>query len=103
MSPAQSEKIDLTVSPRVGRPALTFVAGLLALAIAAALVLEDRGARSSVGGESRDARTMPVASFAPAPGASVTIESNASTPAPQHFDRSNEPATDDDPARPYGG
>ena len=85
----RQERLDSNADPSASRnlrrPAITFAAGLIALAIATAVVLDPHNGRSSAGS---DATYSSLAS----PTAATTTATDAATP---RFERSNEPATED--------
>ena len=76
---------DPTARRNIRRPAITFAAGLIALAIATAVVLDPQGGRSSAGS---DATVSSLAS----PTVATTTATDAATP---RFERSNEPAIEE--------
>jgi hypothetical protein len=76
---------DPTARRNIRRPAITFAAGLIALAIATAVVLDPQGGRLSAGS---DATTSSLVS----PTAATTTAIDAAAP---RFERSNEPAIED--------
>jgi hypothetical protein len=75
---------DPSSSRNIRRPAITVFVGLLALAIATAVVVDPTGGRSYAGS---DATTSSLAS-----PVATTTASDAATP---RFERSNEPAIED--------
>lgn len=94
MHPARFDSSsDPTSSRNFRRPAITVFIGLIALAIATAVVVDPTGGRSSVG---NDATTSSLVS----PTAATTTASDAATP---RFERSNEPAAIEDSVNAHGG
>ena len=96
---------DLNANATAGRKnrrhPYTLAAGLIAVAIATVVVVEERSASTSSDGG--------IAAVAPLVG-TVMEDSNASTgtvpssdTAGPHFQRSEEPANDDDATHPHGG
>jgi hypothetical protein len=85
----QPARLDSTSEPsarrNIRRPALTVFVGLIALAIATAVVVDPTGGRSSAGS---DATYSSLAS----PTAATTTASDAATP---RFERSDEPAIEE--------
>ena len=93
---------DSAASHSSRRQAFTVVAGLIALAIAAVVVVEERGGYATAGNDPAYSSVVPLAAT---PGDSRTSNANsmsASDPARPHFDRSDEPAYEDS-VHPYGG
>jgi hypothetical protein len=78
------------------RPAPIIAAGVIALAIASAVVLEQRGGAASPG---TDPTNSSVVTLSAAPSADQSTTSDAPRP---HFQRSNEPAVEES-VNTYGG
>ena len=93
MQPARLDSnSDPSSSRNIRRPAITVLVGLLALAIATAVVIDPTGGRSSAGSEATTSSLV-------SPTAATTTASDATTP---RFERSNEPAIEDS-VNPHGG
>ncbi len=102
MRQSRSEMTANPIPPRRGlRHVYTLAAGLLAVAIAAAVVVEERSAPAANDGGSASVAPR-AASLKGTAGADASTWSSGDAVAP-HFQRSEEPANDDDPAHPYGG
>lgn len=93
---------DLKAGRKNLRPAFTIAAGLIALAVATAAVLEQPGGRTSTGSDPAVASVVPLAA-APAED-QTTIANTTSAPeaARPRFQRSDEPALEDS-TNPHGG
>jgi hypothetical protein len=92
---------DSTASRKNRRPAFTIAAGLIALSIAAAIVVEERDGGAPAGTDPAHSSVVPRA----APVASRTASSSTMSdnePAKAHFERSDEPDYEDS-VRPHGG
>ncbi len=93
---------DSTASRKNRRPAFTIAAGLIALSIAAAIVVEERDGGASAGTDPTHSSVVP---HAATPAASMTAGTNTTSDnasAKPRFERSDEPVYED-PVRPYGG
>lgn len=94
--PRSDLNADSTASRKNRRPVFTVAAGLIALAIAAVVVVEERSGHASLG-------TDPAYSASAAQGTpAATNTISAGDSAKPHFERSNEPAYEDT-VHPYGG
>ena len=94
---------DSTGTRKNRRPALTVIAGLVALAIAAVVVVEERGGTALAGNDPSYAGVMPIKATRGESGTSITNTMSATDSAKPHFERSDEPANDEDSVHPYGG
>ena len=93
---------DSTASRKNRRPAFTIVAGLIAFAIAV-VVVERSGGDASAGNDPAYSSVVPLAATPGDIRTSITNTMSASDPAKPHFERSDEPANDDDSVHPHGG
>lgn len=79
-------------SRNIRRPAITFAAGLLALAIATAVVIDQPGGRPSAGNDATVSSLVNPAMATADVNASTTSAIDATKP---RFERSDEPAVED--------
>ena len=93
---------DSTARRKNRRPAFTVVAGLIAFAIAV-VVVERSGGDASAGNDPAYSSVVPLAAPLGEIKTSITNTMSASDPAKPHFERSDEPANDDDSVHPHGG
>src|SRR5512135_2733791 len=93
---------DSTASRKTGRNAATIAAGVIALAIAAAAVFDERGGRTPAGSDPADSGVAPVSAISTQNRATVSDMTSATGAARPHYERTNEPAYTD-PTNPYGG
>lgn len=93
---------DSTASRRNRRPVFTVAAGLIALAIAAVVVVEERGGQASAGNDAAYSSVVPLAATAAESRTAITNTMSAGDAAKPHFERSDEPAYEDS-VHPYGG
>lgn len=83
---------DSTASRRSRRNAATVAAGVIALAVAAAAVLDERAGRTPAGSDPAESGAAPVAT-APTEARSLLSNATSSTGAARpHFERADEPA-----------
>ena len=100
--PRSDLNADSAASRRNRRPVFTVAAGLIALAIAAVVVVEERGGHASLGTDPAYSSMVPLAASAAQSSPAVTNTMSAGDSAKPHFERSNEPAYEDT-VHPYGG
>ena len=91
-----------TTSRKNRRPAFTVGVGVIALAIAAGIVVEERSGPPSAGSDPAHSSVVPLAATAAEGGTAITNTMSVSDPAKPHFERSDEPAYEDS-VQPHGG
>jgi hypothetical protein len=77
------------------RPALAIVAGLIALGVAAAAVLDQPGQRTFAGSNPAGSSVVNVAAAPAESGSTNAISTSAIGSAKPHFERSDEPAVEE--------
>jgi hypothetical protein len=93
---------DSTASRKTRRNAATVAAGVVALAIAAAAVFDERAGRMPAGSDPADSSAVPIAA-APGAGRAVTLSTTSPAGAARpHYERTGEPAQTDT-VNPHGG
>jgi len=98
----QDSNSDSTASRRTVRNAATIAAGVIALAIAAAAVFDERSGGMPAGSGPADSGAAPVSALSTQGRAAISSTSSASVTARPHSERTNEPAYTD-PTNPHGG
>ena len=94
---------DSTASRKNRRPALTAAAGLIAVAVAAAVVFAEHGGRTSAGNDrAAHSSVVPLAATQGDSRTAITNTTSAGDAAKPRFERTDEPAYDDS-VRPHGG
>jgi len=94
---------ESTASRRNRRPAFTVIAGLIAVAVGAVVVVEERGGYASDRNDAAYSSVVPIAATSAEGLTSATNTMSAGDSVTPHFERSEEPANDDDSVHPYGG
>lgn len=93
---------DPATSRKNRRPAFTVAVGVIALAIAAAVVVEERNGRASAGSDPERSSIVPIAATSADSRAAPTNTMSSGDATKPHFERSDEPAYEDT-VHPYGG
>jgi hypothetical protein len=93
---------DLKARRKNLRPAITIAAGLIALAVATAAVLEQPDGRNSAGSDPAASSVVPLATAPAEDRTSIANTTTATETARPRFQRSDEPAYEDS-TNPHGG
>ena len=86
---------DLKARRKNLRPAFTIAAGLVALAIATAAVLDQPGGRTPAGSDPADSSLVSFAAASAESGTASSSTTSAIDVAKPHFERSDEPVVED--------